>query len=102
MSDYPLGTKFVVLTVVDGEEGIMASYEPQVATIQEYGEIEDAATSNVGTYPDAEKRGKPYRVVVIPAEHFNEFEVYHEKTRGKDGFRAYPSDNPTMKESNPR
>lgn len=56
--------KYVVLSVVDGEEGWMATYSPQVAMVQDYDSPEDAATFNVGNHPDAAKRGKPYQVIV--------------------------------------
>lgn len=88
--------KFVVLRVVDGKEGFMASYAPQVAMAHEYESQEQAAATNVGSHPDAQKRRKPYRSIVIPWEHWNEFEVYSEREKGIDKFKAYPSENPTL------
>lgn len=86
----------VVLQVVDGEEGYMATYEPQLATIQEYDSLEDAACLNVGTYPDFDKKGKPYRVIVIPEKSWNEFEVFGESIKGTREFKAYPSEHRTI------
>lgn len=85
--------KFVVLQVLDGKDGIMDTYAPQVATVQEYDSIEEAATFNVGSHPDAQKRGKPYRVVVIPWEHWHALDVYSNRIRGRDEFEAVPSEN---------
>lgn len=92
--------EYVVLHVEEGHEGYMATYSPQVATIQEYESEEQAATFNVGNHPDAEKRGKPYRVIVIEAEHWHELEVFSESVRGVKQFHAYPSENPTLKRPN--
>jgi hypothetical protein len=87
---------YVVLQVVDGEEGVMATYAPQIAMAHDYESMENAAISNVGSHPGAQKRGKPYRVIVIPWEAWNEFEVYSEKIKGRDSFRAYPSEDLTL------
>lgn len=88
--------KFVVLHVYDGEEGFMATYGPQVAMAHQYESMEKAACFNVGNHPDAEAKGKPYRVVVIPWESWNEFLVYSEAIEGKKDFRAYPNSGDTL------
>lgn len=83
--------KYVVLKVIDGEEGYMATYSPQLATVFEYDSEEAAAVSNVGSHPDARERGKPYRTVVIPWEHWHEFEVFSNRLYGCDVFEALPT-----------
>lgn len=94
--------KFAVLKVIDGKEGFMATYTPQVAMIHEYDSAEDAATFNVGTYPEYDERGHPYRVVVVPAEAWKEFEVFAESKKGERNFVAYPSENPTLRQHSDR
>jgi hypothetical protein len=91
-----VGKEYVVLQVLDSHEDYMTTYSPQVASIQEYGDEESAAAFNVGSHPDAEARGKPYRVVVVPAEAWLEFEVFSESERGRRHFKAYPSEHPTL------
>jgi hypothetical protein len=88
--------KYVVLQVVDGEDGFMETYSPQVAMVHEYESMEDAATFNVGSHPDAAERGKPYRTVVIPWEHWHVFDVYSNRIRGRNQFEALPTKNPPI------
>lgn len=75
----------------------MPGYHPQVASIQVYDSLPDAACFNVGNHPDAEQRDKPYRVIVIPECAWHEFEVFSESIRGEQDFKAYPSEHPTLK-----
>lgn len=89
--------RYVVLKVYEGEPGVMATYGPQVASVHDYHSKERAACANVGSHPDYDKRGRPYRVVVVPLEHWHEFDVYSESVRGSRYFRAYPADNPTLR-----
>lgn len=88
--------KVITLRVVDGEEGFMATYSPQVATVQDVKSLEDAAKFNVGSHPDYDQRGRPYRVIVVPQEHWHEFEVFSDAQKGRREFVAYPSTNPTF------
>lgn len=88
--------KYVVLRVIDDRPGFMASYAPQVAMVHEYESPEDAATFNVGSHPDAQKRGKPYQVVVIPWEAWKVFDVFSERVKGRNQFTAYPTENPPI------
>jgi hypothetical protein len=90
--------KMVVLRVVPSTigKGWMDHYQPQIATASAFESFEQAARCNVGTYPEAKKTGKPYRVVVVPLEHWHEFEVYAEQIKGQDQFKAYPSEHPTF------
>ena len=87
--------KYVVLKVVDEKPGFLAHYSPQVAMVQDYDSVQDAATFNVGNHPDAQKNG-PYQVVVIPWEHWQVFDVHSNKIRGRDEFEAVPTENPPI------
>lgn len=87
----------MVLSVVDGDEGYMATYAPQIATVQTFDSPEQAAAFNVGNHPAAEAAGKPYRSVVVPWDSWLEFEVFSESVRGTKRFSSYPSANPTLK-----
>lgn len=92
--------EYVVLTVIEDSEGKhMATYTPQVAMAHHYNSLQDAAVFNVGTHPDAKSKGKgPYkRVVVIPWEYWYVFDVYFETVKGKDTFKAYPTENPPIR-----
>lgn len=80
----------VVLKLYDGDEKFMGRYNAQIATVQDFDSLEDAACCNVGSYPDYDERGKPYRTVVIPFEHWHEFDVHGESVKGQRGFKAYP------------
>lgn len=91
--------EYVVLKVTDSEPG-HTTYSLQVATIQDYENWDQAATFNVGSHPDADARVRPYRVIVIPAKHWHEFEVFSESVRGHRTFAAYPSEHPTIKRPN--
>lgn len=90
-------SQYVVLQVIEGNEGMMATYGPQVATIQDYENELDAATFNVGSHPDYDERGRPYRVVVIPYEHWKEYEVHSDSIQGNRKFVAYPSTDLTIR-----
>jgi hypothetical protein len=90
-------TLYVALKVIEGAPGYMATYGPQIAMVNEFKTLEDAACTNIGTHPEAQKLGRPYRSVVIPFEHWNEFEVFSESIKGRQAFRAYPSEHPTLR-----
>lgn len=88
--------RYVVLKVIDGEPGFAPTYAAQVASIIEADSPEEAARFNVGSHPDAEKRGKPYEAIVIEESAWHEFQVYSERIAGVTDFRAYPSEDPTI------
>lgn len=93
MSKHP---EYVVLTVVDGSnERSTPFYRPQLAMAHWFSSPEAAAVANVGTYPEAHEKGNnPYkRVVVIPWEHWQVFDVYVESIKGEEKFVAYPTEN---------
>lgn len=95
--------KYVVLRVIEGDSGIMDTYGPQVAMVHEYDSAEDAAVFNVGSHPAFDERLKrtpdnaAYRTVVVPWEHWLEFEVFSESVKGRREFKAYPTEHPTIR-----
>lgn len=94
---------YVVLKVISGSEGFTGTYRPQVAMAHNYESMEAAATFNIGTHPDFDERLKrtpdnaAYRSIVIPFEHWHEFEVFSESRKGQREFVAYPSEHLTIR-----